>query len=74
MKELNLNYSLRTPEEMGELIRCKREEKGISQQDLAEMLKITRKSISKWETGRGLPSIDIVPRLSHILDLTIESC
>ena len=43
-----------------------------SQGDLAERLHVTDKAISKWETGRGLPSVDLLEPLAEALDLTVS--
>ena len=41
---------------IGELIRKRREELGLSQEELAERLNVSRQSVSKWETGLAAPS------------------
>ena len=43
-----------------------------SQGDLAERLHVTDKAISKWETGRGLPSLDLLEPLAEALGLTVS--
>ena len=40
---------------IGEFIATKRKEKGLTQKELADKLRISEKTISKWETGHGLP-------------------
>ena len=40
-----------------------RAEKRLSQGDLAEVLEVSRQSVSKWETGRGMPGIDTLEPL-----------
>ena len=40
----------------GGLIARRRKEKGMSQGELAERLHVTDKAVSRWETGRGMPS------------------
>lgn len=49
-----------------------RKNKGYTQQQLATMLNVTNKAISKWENGRGFPDITLLPKLSKILDVTID--
>ena len=35
-----------------------RKSRGLTQEELAEMLYVSRTAVSKWESGRGYPSID----------------
>ena len=46
-------------------IRSIRTERGISQETLAELLEVSRQTISKWENGQGRPSADSVAKLSE---------
>ncbi|UPW83129.1 helix-turn-helix domain-containing protein [Lysinibacillus sp. Ag94] len=50
-----------------------REEKGITQQELAEILEVSDKSISKWELGNGYPSKRNMLKISEILDISVET-
>ena len=56
----------------GGLIARRRKEKNWSQGELAERLHVTDKAVSKWETGRGLPSVDLLEPLAEALDLTVS--
>ena len=56
----------------GGLIARRRKEQNWSQGDLAERLHVTDKAISKWETGRGLPTVDLLEPLAEALDLTVS--
>lgn len=58
--------------ETGRLISTCRKEKGLTQSDLADMLKISNRTVSKWENGDGFPDITIVPQLCEILALTAD--
>lgn len=58
--------------ELNELIRQKRREKNMTQQELADMLFVSNKTISKWETGRGIPDINMVSRLSLLLEISAD--
>jgi transcriptional regulator with XRE-family HTH domain len=53
------------------LKRC-REESGLSQEDIAARLHITRQAVSKWERGINEPDIETIVRLSDIYDVTID--
>ena len=43
---------------LGENICRLRTEKGMSQGDLADLLEVSRQSVSKWETGSSVPELD----------------
>lgn len=57
---------------IGMFIATRRREKNITQEQLAEMLGITNKSISKWENGICLPDASLYEPLCAILDITIN--
>lgn len=40
--------------------------------DLAEKLHVSRQSVSKWETGKNYPSIEIIIHLSDLFGITID--
>ena len=56
----------------GGLIARRRKEKNWSQGELAERLHVTDKAVSKWETGRGIPSVELLEPLAEALDLTVS--
>ena len=56
----------------GGLIARRRKERNWSQGDLAERLHVTDKAVSRWETGRGLPSLDLLEPLAEALGLTVS--
>ena len=43
-----------------------RKEKGLTQEQLAEMTGVARRTVSRWETGNNLPDLDILIRLSDL--------
>lgn len=57
---------------IGQLILELRKEKGYTQQQLADMMNISNKTISKWECGAGCPDVSIWPELSSILGVEIQ--
>jgi transcriptional regulator with XRE-family HTH domain len=59
-------------ETIGERIAKKRKELGYTQNKLAELLFISNKAVSKWESGLSCPSIDLLPTLSDILNCDID--
>lgn len=54
------------------LIKIKRKELGITQDELAEKLFVTEKAISRWETGRGTPDISLLLPLSKELNIDVS--
>lgn len=49
-----------------------RKEKGLSQKEVADILEVSDKTISKWECGEGFPSIDYLVKLSYFYEITID--
>lgn len=56
----------------GKLISKLRKEKKLTQQELADKLAVSPKTISKWECGNGLPDISYLKNISEIFEITIE--
>mgnify|MGYP004522561507 FL=1 len=54
-----------------ETIRALRERKALTQKQLAEKLCISDKTISKWETGKGLPDISLLEDLARVLGVSL---
>lgn len=57
---------------IGKVIAKRRKEKGMTQGELAERLSVSNKTISKWETGAGLPDISILVDLACVLDISVD--
>lgn len=49
-----------------------RKAKGFSQEDLAELVGVSRQAVSKWETGEAMPDVDKLIALCDALDLNME--
>lgn len=60
------------PLKIGERIASLRKLKGITQSELAELLLISNKAVSKWETGQGYPDITFLPKLAKIFNVTTD--
>jgi len=58
---------------VGEIIREKREEKKLTQKDLAEQLSITYQAVSKWEKGECYPDLGQIVALSEVFGVSIDS-
>ncbi len=57
---------------IGEKIRQARKHAGLSQEQLAEKLCVSRSAVAKWETGKGMPDIENLKQLPKILGVTLE--
>ena len=57
---------------MGKRIMSLRKEKGLTQEQLAEMLNISAQAISKWENDVSCPDISVLPKLSEVLGTTTD--
>lgn len=55
----------------GQAVRRLREEKKITQQQLADTIGVTPKAVSRWETGRGLPDISLLDPLAAALGVSV---
>ncbi len=49
-----------------------RKSKGLTQEELAEALYVSRTAVSKWESGRGYPGIDSLKEISRFFSVTID--
>ncbi len=49
-----------------------RKQKGLTQEELAEALYVSRTAISKWESGRGYPNIDSLKAIARFFSVTID--
>lgn len=57
---------------IGKFISKCRKKKGITQNELAELLGVTNRAVSKWETGICMPDAGTIPELCQILDISIS--
>ena len=49
-----------------------RKEKGMTQDELAEKLNVTRQAVSNWEQGKNQPDIETLTRMAEIFDVSVE--
>ena len=49
-----------------------RREKGLTQEALAKLLNLSFQAVSKWENAQSLPDITLLPKLSHVLGVSID--
>ena len=62
MKELNLSN----------ILVKKRKEKGITQDQLAAYIGVSKASVSKWETGQSCPDITFLPQLAAYFNMSVD--
>ena len=58
--------------EFHEKLQNLRKQKGLTQEELAEQLYVSRTAISKWESGRGYPNIDSLKAIAKLYGVTID--
>lgn len=58
--------------EFNEKLQELRKQKGLTQEELAEILFVSRTAISKWESGRGYPNIDSLKAIADFFNITID--
>ena len=58
--------------EFGEKLQELRKSRGLTQEELAVALYVSRTAVSKWESGRGYPSIDSLKEISKYFSVTID--
>ena len=57
---------------LGEKIKEARKQSGLSQEQLAEKMSVSRSAIAKWETDKGLPDIDNLKALASFLNVSVD--
>lgn len=57
---------------IGRFIAERRKANHLTQMQLAEKLNITDRAVSKWETGKSLPDVAIMPELCRLLNITVN--
>lgn len=58
--------------ELHEKLQELRKQKGLTQEELAQRLYVSRTAISKWESGRGYPSIDSLKAIAKFFSVTVD--
>ena len=58
---------------IGEQIKARRIEIGMTQQDMADRLAVSRSAISNWETGKNYPDLQIIVQISEELNISLDT-
>ena len=58
---------------LGREIKRKREEKGWTQEQLAEKLSVSAQAVSKWESGKSCPDISLLPAIAKLFGVTVDA-
>lgn len=58
--------------QIGAIIAKKRKERGITQEELARHLGVSKPAVSKWESGQSYPDILLLPILASYFDITVD--
>lgn len=58
---------------LGEKIRLARKQCGLSQEQFAQKLCVSRSAVAKWETDKGLPDVENLKELSRLLHISVDS-
>lgn len=58
--------------EFSEKLQELRKQKGLTQEELAELLYVSRTAVSKWESGRGYPNIDSLKAISKYFSVSLD--
>ena len=58
--------------EFNEKLQELRKQKGLTQEELAQSLYVSRTAISKWESGRGYPNIDSLKAIAKFFGVTVD--
>ena len=58
--------------EFHEKLQSLRKQKGLTQEELAQALYVSRTAVSKWESGRGYPNLDSLKAIANFFGLTVD--
>lgn len=57
---------------IGSVIARERRLRGVTQQELAERLGVSKAAVSKWEVGQSMPDVALLPRIAAYFSLTLD--
>lgn len=59
-------------EKIGKFIACCRKENNLTQEQVAEKLSVSNKTVSRWENGKGFPDVSLLKPLSELLNVSVN--
>ena len=57
---------------IGQVIARERRRSGITQEELATHLGVSKAAVSKWELGQSVPDVGLLPRIAAYFSLTLD--
>ena len=57
---------------IGEKIKAKRRERNLTQEELANILGVTKAAVSKWENAESFPDITMLPQIAQLFHITMD--
>ena len=57
---------------IGEFLKELRKEKGLTQEQLAEQFNVSRRSVSRWETGNNMPDLDTLIEMADYYEIDLR--
>ena len=57
---------------IAEKLKEARKQAGLSQEQLAEKLSVSRSAVAKWESGKGIPDVENLKGISKLLNISID--
>ena len=59
-------------QKIGEFLKTLRKEKNLTQEELADKMNVSRRTVSRWETGSNLPDLSILVELADLYDVDLR--
>ena len=63
---------MNTPHDIGSRVKAGRKDRGLTQEELAEQVGVSRSAVAQWETGRTGQITGNLSRIAEVLDLNVE--
>ena len=59
-------------QKIGEFLKTLRKENNLTQEDLADKMNVSRRTVSRWETGSNLPDLSLLVELADLYDVDMR--